>query len=116
MSAQLQPPARPEAPAGIVPASLDQQIMAAEIAIQREGVQIHFARIRTMAGQFAEARSHLNLVTDPTYADLKARLIRNITERESGTNHVDQPVISTETTNSIPTSPKAESATVEKKE
>ncbi len=85
-------------------------------AIQREGVQIHFARIRTMAGQFAEARSHLNLVTDPTYADLKARLIRNITERESGTNHVDQPVISTETTNSIPTSPKAESATVEKKE
>ncbi len=33
MSAQLQPPARPEAPAGIVPASLDQQIMAAEMAI-----------------------------------------------------------------------------------
>ena len=52
MSAQLQPPARPEAPAGIVPASLDQQIMAAEMAIlareqrlrlqaSRIGEQIH---------------------------------------------------------------------------
>lgn len=53
MSAQLrQPAARPEAPAGTVPASLDQQIMAAEMAIlereqrlrehaSRIGLQIH---------------------------------------------------------------------------
>lgn len=52
MSAQLQPPARPEVPAGIVPASLDQQIMAAEMSIlareqrlrlqaSRIGEQIH---------------------------------------------------------------------------
>jgi apolipoprotein D and lipocalin family protein len=33
MSAQLSQPARPEAPAGIVPASLDHQILAAEMAI-----------------------------------------------------------------------------------
>ncbi|WP_198320821.1 lipocalin family protein [Azohydromonas aeria] len=33
MSAQLRHPALPEAPAGIVPASLDQQILAAEMAI-----------------------------------------------------------------------------------
>lgn len=33
MSAQLRQPALPEAPAGIVPASLDQQILAAEMAI-----------------------------------------------------------------------------------
>ncbi len=52
MSAQLRQPARPDAPAGTVPASLEQQIMAAEMAIlareqrlraqaSRIGQQIH---------------------------------------------------------------------------
>ena len=48
MSAQLrQPAARPEAPAGTVPASLDQQIMAAEMAIiaREQRLREHASRI-----------------------------------------------------------------------
>jgi apolipoprotein D and lipocalin family protein len=49
MSAQLRSPARPEAPAGIVPASLDQQILAAEMAvIDRE------QRLRAQASRIGE--------------------------------------------------------------
>jgi hypothetical protein len=49
MSAQLRSPALPEAPAGIVPAGLDQQILAAELAvIARE------QRLRAQASRIGE--------------------------------------------------------------
>jgi tetratricopeptide (TPR) repeat protein len=61
----------------------------ATAAIEREGIQIHFARIKLKAGRFAEARQHLDSVTNDIYKDLKQRVQRNLTEAENkakGTN------------------------------
>lgn len=57
--------------------------------IEREGVYVHFARIKLAAGRFDEARTHLNAVTNEMYAELKKRLLRNLNEKEAqakGTN------------------------------
>lgn len=57
--------------------------------IEREGVYIHFARIKTMAGRYAEAQAHLDSITNEMYADLKKRLVKNLDLRRtegSGTN------------------------------
>jgi tetratricopeptide (TPR) repeat protein len=51
--------------------------------IEREGVYVHFARIKLMAGRFDEARSHLNSITNEMYTDLKNRLARNLKEKEA---------------------------------
>jgi tetratricopeptide (TPR) repeat protein len=51
--------------------------------IEREGVYIHFARIKNMAGRFVEARAHLDAITNDMYMELKHRIERNINEKES---------------------------------
>ncbi|HLP76048.1 MAG TPA: tetratricopeptide repeat protein, partial [Candidatus Paceibacterota bacterium] len=43
---------------------------------EREGVYLHFARWNTKFGRFDEARAEINSVTNPAYADLKARMLR----------------------------------------
>jgi tetratricopeptide (TPR) repeat protein len=50
--------------------------------IEREGVYLHFARIKLHAERFDEARTHINSVTNEMYADLKKRLTRNLDEQE----------------------------------
>ncbi len=50
--------------------------------VEREGVYVHFARIKTMAGRFAEAQSHLDAVTNQMYVQLKDRMQRNLKERQ----------------------------------
>ena len=50
---------------------------------EREGVSLHLARIKMAAGRFAEARAHLNDVTNAAFADVKHRLERNLAEREN---------------------------------
>ncbi|HUB87230.1 MAG TPA: hypothetical protein VMB22_05015 [Verrucomicrobiae bacterium] len=50
--------------------------------VEREGVYIHLARIKTLAGLYNEARAQLDAVTNSNYADLKKLLERNIAERE----------------------------------
>ncbi len=50
--------------------------------IEREGVYLHFARLKLHAERFGEARAHLNAVTNAMYDDLKNRLARNIEEQE----------------------------------
>jgi len=52
--------------------------------IEREGVQIHFARIKSMAHRFEEAQAHLNAVTNEMYATLKARVGKRMQERMKG--------------------------------
>ena len=62
--------------------------------LEREGVYIHFARIKLHAGRFAEARAHLDAITNSVYADLKKRLTRNINDLEArakATNEVQTP-------------------------
>jgi Flp pilus assembly protein TadD len=51
---------------------------------EREGVYIHLARIKMLAGRYAEARAQLDTVTNVTYASLKQTLENAITWRESG--------------------------------
>jgi tetratricopeptide (TPR) repeat protein len=74
---------------GIKPPRTDQARAAwnyalklASDSLQREGVQIHLARIELNAGHFAEARRHLDIVTNAELADLKARVLRNIEAKE----------------------------------
>jgi hypothetical protein len=50
--------------------------------VEREGVYVHLARFKLNAGRFDEARAHLNLVTNANFNDLKARLMRNLNEKE----------------------------------
>lgn len=53
--------------------------------VEREGVYVHLARFKLNAGRFDEARAHLNLVTNTNFNDLKARLTRNLNEKEQET-------------------------------
>ena len=46
--------------------------------IEREGVYLHFARLKLHAERFDEARAHLNAVTNAMYDELKKRLAHNI--------------------------------------
>jgi tetratricopeptide (TPR) repeat protein len=73
--------------------------------VEREGVYVHLARIKTSIGQFDEARTQLEAVTNDAYTDLKNRLERNINEREkTATNAAVGP------TNSVPVSTKVPAA------
>jgi tetratricopeptide (TPR) repeat protein len=54
--------------------------------LEREGVYIHLARVKLMAGRFDEARAHLNQVTNRAYTELmelRARILRNVDEQEA---------------------------------
>ena len=58
--------------------------------IEREGVHVHFARIKMNAGRYEESQAHLDSITNAMYGDIKARLLRNLGERRAGsTNSVD---------------------------
>ena len=59
--------------------------------IEREGVHIHFARIKLHAGRFDEARGHLNGVTNSMYTGLKERVARNIREKEAQSKATNAP-------------------------
>jgi len=50
---------------------------------ERQGVNIHLARIKIVVGRLAEGRAHLNLVTNPAYGDTRRRLERLAVEQES---------------------------------
>jgi len=81
---------------GIKPVRLEEGLKAwtnalniAHDEIEREGVYLHFARLKLHAGRFAESRAHLNAVTNAMYDELKNRLVRNLNEQEAqakGTN------------------------------
>ncbi len=49
--------------------------------VQREGVQIHLARIKINAGQFDEARAHLDAVTNSIYLETRNLLTRNLDKK-----------------------------------
>lgn len=50
---------------------------------ERQGVEIHLARVKIAAGFFDEASNHLAAVTNEIYAALKNRLERNLAEKEN---------------------------------
>jgi tetratricopeptide (TPR) repeat protein len=51
--------------------------------LEREGVHIHFARVKIQAGHFDEARNHLNTVTNQMYGQLKERLTKVLAQKEA---------------------------------
>ncbi|HKI70169.1 MAG TPA: hypothetical protein VKA67_11305 [Verrucomicrobiae bacterium] len=51
--------------------------------VEREGVYIHFARVNYLAGRLTQARAALTHVTNSMYGDLKARIERNINDKEA---------------------------------
>ncbi len=51
--------------------------------VEREGVYIHLARTKMLAGRYAEARAQLAAVTNSMYANLRQSLERSITQREN---------------------------------
>ena len=56
---------------------------------EREGVYLHLARIKMSIGRFAEARAHLDDVTNAAFADLKRQLEKSLVNHEAiaaGTN------------------------------
>ena len=78
---------------GIKPLRLEAALQAwtnalniANDEIEREGVYIHLARIKFVAGNLTDARTQLDAVTNAMYADLKKRLLRNLDSREGRTN------------------------------
>ncbi|HEV2437400.1 MAG TPA: hypothetical protein VG077_15520 [Verrucomicrobiae bacterium] len=64
--------------------------------VEREGVYIHLARVKMLAGRYAEARAQLNTVTNETYASLKHTLENAISWRE---NQATNPVGADDSTN-----------------
>jgi tetratricopeptide (TPR) repeat protein len=75
---------------GIKPARTDEALKAWEFAlnianddIERQGVQIHLARVNIMAERLDAARKHLDQIDLEMYDTIKARLVRNLKEKES---------------------------------
>ena len=62
---------------------------------EREGICLHLARIKIAAGRFAEARAHLNDVTNTAFADVRHRLERNLAERENPATNTHPATVST---------------------
>lgn len=48
---------------------------------EREGVDLHLARVEMMIGRYDASRQHLDVVTNAAYADLKRRLLRNLEQK-----------------------------------
>jgi tetratricopeptide (TPR) repeat protein len=87
---------------GIKPLRLEEALTAwtntlaiAHDEIEREGVYLHFARLKLHAERFAEARAHLNAVTNDMYTVLKKRLTRNLDEQERKAKGTNQPPVPT---------------------
>jgi tetratricopeptide (TPR) repeat protein len=87
---------------GIKPLRLEEALQAwtntlaiAHDEVEREGVYIHFARLKLQADRFAEVHAHLNAVTNEMYAELKKRVARNLDERERKAEGTNQPPVPT---------------------
>jgi tetratricopeptide (TPR) repeat protein len=58
-----------------------QALSLAKDDLQREGVYIHLARHELTMNQFAEARKHIDAVTNQNYTEIKQRLLKNLETR-----------------------------------
>jgi tetratricopeptide (TPR) repeat protein len=79
-------------------------LKVANDGFEREGVQVHLARVEYLSGRFEQARQHLSLVTNQFYQVLKERMARNLAEKEKATNAAASPA----TLDSKPRRPRGE--------
>jgi tetratricopeptide (TPR) repeat protein len=79
-------------------------LQAAHDDIQRQAVALHLARVKTYASRFAEARAHLETVTNAALAAMRRRLEKSLVEHE---NRATNPAAATSPTNApaAPASP-----------
>jgi tetratricopeptide (TPR) repeat protein len=73
--------------------------------IEREGVYLHFARLKTYFGRFDEARAHLNAVTNEMYAEQRKKLERNLEEKQSAATNKTTAVSEVKTNAALSTPP-----------
>ncbi len=64
---------------------------------EREGVQIHLARVKISVGRFDEAQAHLDAVTNAVFADMRTHLEHNLMN--------DRAALATNSTPKIPAHP-----------
>lgn len=57
-------------------------LKVAQNDFEREGVWVHLARVKMLAGNYAEASAQLNVITNSAYQQLRDRLVRDVAERE----------------------------------
>jgi len=70
--------------------------------LERQGVEIHLARIKIAAGYYEQASNHLAAVTNTAYADLKARLYRSLLDHKNPPTNAE-PASETNLLEQIPT-------------
>jgi Tfp pilus assembly protein PilF len=75
----------------VKPLPINQALQAWTNALQiareepdREDACVHLARVKMLAGRFAEARAQLQTVTNETLSKAKSTLLHNLEEREKG--------------------------------
>jgi tetratricopeptide (TPR) repeat protein len=61
---------------------------------EREGVDVHFARVNWMIGRFPEAHAYLEAVTNANYGVVKARIERNLSKSEHPESNVVEAEVS----------------------
>ena len=86
---------------GVRPSRPEEQLAAYERAfalarddIERQGIQIHFARIKMNNGRLGDAQGHLDQVQDQMYQVLKGRLqkkLEGLREKEDGVSLKETP-------------------------
>jgi tetratricopeptide (TPR) repeat protein len=74
---------------GIKPQRFEEAVKAWEYTLskardemERQGVQLHLARFKLNAGKFDEARTHLSLVKDAQYDEIKGRVQTTLERKE----------------------------------
>jgi tetratricopeptide (TPR) repeat protein len=88
---------------GIKPLRLEDALKAwtntlalAHDEVEREGVYLHFARLKLQADRFPEVRAHLAAVTNEMYAVLKNRISHNLDEQELKSKDTNAPPVASE--------------------
>jgi tetratricopeptide (TPR) repeat protein len=83
---------------GIKPLRLEDALKAwtntlalAHDEVEREGVYLHFARLKLQADRFPEVHAHLAAITNEMYAVLKNRLSHNLDEQEHKSKETNAP-------------------------
>lgn len=66
---------------------------------ERQGVHLHFARVKLKAGRFAEAQAHLDAVTSDAHVEVKRRVQRTLDEARSKVLEKTPPAASKTATN-----------------
>lgn len=95
---------------GIKPLRTNDALMAwtnamnvAHTDAERQGVELHLARVKIAAGHFDEARAHLAAVTNIAYLDLKKRLTTSLADHEHPPVH--PPPVTPQTTSTATNAP-----------